>query len=67
MDRRGRTNETGELKEYLVQLSIKVIVRAPSEEDAVVYAGEQAQNGAYTETFEWDPTVEFIEEVPDGA
>lgn len=54
-----------ELKEYLVQLSVKVIVLAHDEEMAVEIAGENAQNGAYTETFEWDPTVEFIEEVPD--
>lgn len=53
-----------DFKEYLVQLSIKVIVIAPDEETAVEWAGEQAQNGAYTETFEWDSTVEFIEEVP---
>lgn len=55
------------MREWLVELSIKVIVLAEDEEGAAETAGDQARNGAYQETFEWDPTIKVIEEVPEDA
>jgi len=59
--------DSSDLKEYLVRLSIGVIVLAADEQLAAAIAGDNAQNGAYRETFEWDPTIEVVEEVPEDA